>query len=355
VLLFLFLDIKHEKTSFRDGMKAMDWWGLLSFLAFSLMVLLGLDFGGVVYAWSSAKVICLIAVGTCMLGAFVYSEAKLARYPLIPLELFKDRSNVAALAVTAFHGVAFIPGEYYVPLYLQAAKQQTPIMSGVLLIPLVVATALTGVLAGFIIHKTGRFQELIWVGTALHTAALGTFITLSADASIGKIVGVTIFFGFGSGMLFEAPLIALQTRSRQEDVATATSTFNFIRSIFVAISVIIGGAVFQNSMDGQSERLARAGLPASVVQDLSGKEAAANVALAGQLTDPIQQEAVKQAYASAMQNMWIMYTVLAGMGLLAGIFVGTAHLTSDHVETVTGIKTEPKRESVSGANGDARD
>jgi len=53
--------------------------------------------------------------------------------------------------------------------------------------------------------------------------------------------------------------------------------------------------------------------------------------------------------------MWIMYTVLAGLGLLAGIFVGTAHLTSEHVETVTGIKTEPKPECVSGADGNAQD
>jgi hypothetical protein len=98
----------------------MDWWGLLSFLAFSLMFLLGLDFGGVVYAWSSAKVLCLIIIGLAMLGAFLYSEGKLARYPLIPLGLFRDKSNCAALAVAAFHGLAFIPGEYWMPLYLQS-------------------------------------------------------------------------------------------------------------------------------------------------------------------------------------------------------------------------------------------
>ncbi|KAK5104661.1 hypothetical protein LTS08_002552 [Lithohypha guttulata] len=340
LLLFCFLDVRHEKTSFKTGLKAVDWFGIISFLAFSLMVLLGLDFGGDVFAWNSAKVICLIVIGTCMLGVFVYSEAKLAKHPLIPLALFRDRSNLAAIGVGAFHGLAFMPGEYYTPLYLQGVKQYSPVRSGVLLIPLVVATACVGVLAGVIIHRTGRYRELIWVGAFLLTLANGLFIMLDRDTSLGKFIGFTIIFGCGSGMLFEAPLIAIQSRSRQEDVATATSTFSFCRSIALSVSVIIGGVVFQNGMDAQSGNLSRAGLRAEAVEALSGKEAAANVALAGQLTDAMQRRAAERAFSWAMRNMWIMYTVLAFLGLLCGVFVGKAQLSRSHVETVTGIKAE---------------
>ena len=343
IVLLIFLDVKHEKTSFKTGIKAVDWWGIISFLAFSLMVLLGLDFGGSVFAWDSAKVICLLVVGACMLGAFVYSEAKLARYPLIPLELFKDRSNLAALGVTAFHGLAFMPGEYYVPLYLQAVLQKSPIESGLLLVPLLVATAIVGVLTGIVIHRTGRFRELIWAGTALLCLGDGLFIMLGTKSSLGMFIGLTILFGCGAGMLFEPPLIAIQSRSKQGDVATATSTFAFCRSMAVSVSVILGGVVFQNSMNLQSGRLARAGLSTDALEALSGKEAAANVALASKLSDPIQQEAVKDAFAFALRNMWIMYTVLAGLGLLSALFVGKANLSSDHVETVTGIKSEKSK------------
>jgi len=324
-------------------MAALDWFGLFTFLAFTLMVLLGLDFGGIVFAWSSARVISLIVVGTAMLGAFIYSEAKLAKHPLIPLTPFKEKESLAALAVAAFHGLAFMPGEFYVPLYLQAVMRKTPLMSGVLLVPLVVATAAVGVLVGFIIHRTGRFRELIWAGTAILTIALGTFITLDAHSSLGKFIALSIVFGLGAGLLFEAPLIALQTRSKQEHIATATSTLVFVRGMAVAISVIIGGAVFQNSMGAQAEQLAAAGLPESITSRLSGKEAAANVAIVRQLDDPVQREMVEQSFAMAMRNMWVMYTVLAGCGFVAGLFVGKAEegaMSSVHVETITGIKGE---------------
>lgn len=77
---------------------------MFTFLGFTLMILLGLDFGGVLFPWNSAKVIALLVVGVIMVFAFVYGEAKVARYPLIPLTFFKQRSNVAAFSLTFFHG-----------------------------------------------------------------------------------------------------------------------------------------------------------------------------------------------------------------------------------------------------------
>lgn len=104
VLILLFLDIKHEHTTFMEGVKAVDWLGVVTFLAFTLMVLLGLDFGGAIFPWDSAKVIALLVVGGLMIFAFIYSEARVSRYPLIPMELFKSKTNVAAFFVVFFHG-----------------------------------------------------------------------------------------------------------------------------------------------------------------------------------------------------------------------------------------------------------
>ena len=104
LLILLFLDIQHEHTSFLDGIKAVDWLGIFTFLGFTLMILLGLDFGGVLFPWDSAKIIALLVVGGIMIFAFIYSEARVAQYPLIPMSLFKRKTNVAAFAVTFFHG-----------------------------------------------------------------------------------------------------------------------------------------------------------------------------------------------------------------------------------------------------------
>jgi MFS family permease len=104
VLLLLFLDVHNPKTKMLDGVRAIDWFGSLSILGLTLMLLLGLDFGGETFPWDSPKVICLIVFGSLCSLLFIYSEKRLAKYPLMPMSLFAQTSNIATLAVTFAHG-----------------------------------------------------------------------------------------------------------------------------------------------------------------------------------------------------------------------------------------------------------
>ena len=104
LLLLLFLDVHHPKTRLYDGIRAIDWFGSLSIIGLTVMVLLGLNFGGSTFPWDSPKVICLIVFGCLMSIVFIYNERWLAKYPLIPLRIVKQRSNFMCILVTAAHG-----------------------------------------------------------------------------------------------------------------------------------------------------------------------------------------------------------------------------------------------------------
>jgi len=145
------------------------------------------------------------------------------------------------------------------PLYFQSVLEASPIRSGLLLLPFIVTGAISGVLCGFIIHQTGRFREIIWIGTLLLTLGFGLFISFDATTSTPKAVCFLIVGGLGSGMLFEAPLIAIQSQVEQQDVATATATLAFIRNIALSISTILGGTIFQ--LHEQSRLVAAHGGP----------------------------------------------------------------------------------------------
>jgi MFS family permease len=103
-LLSFLLDVHNPRTRMMDGLKAIDWFGSLSILGLTIMLLLGLNFGGETYPWNSPTVLCLIVFGCLMAVPFVYSERKLARYPLMPMKLLHSRSNVACLIIAFFHG-----------------------------------------------------------------------------------------------------------------------------------------------------------------------------------------------------------------------------------------------------------
>lgn len=103
VLLAVFLDVHNPRTRIGEGLKALDWAGTLSILGVTLMLLLGLEFGGEAFSWDSPTVICLIVFGSLMSLVFIWSEKKLAKYPLMPPAIFNNRSNIACLAVDFIH------------------------------------------------------------------------------------------------------------------------------------------------------------------------------------------------------------------------------------------------------------
>lgn len=226
------------------------------------------------------------------------------------------------------------------PLYLQSVLEASPLRSGLLLLPFIVTGAIAGVGCGFIIHRTGRFREIMWFGTFMLTIGFGLFVSFDAFTSTAKAVGFLMIGGLGSGILFEAPLIAVQSQVEQQNVASATATLSFIRNIALSISTIIGGTIFQNSMNSQTGKLSAAGLPQDLLKLLSGEKAMANVMLPATLSNGSWELASKEAFAYAMRNMWITYTVFAFISLVVSGFVQAAVLGTEHIETVTGLRKE---------------
>jgi MFS family permease len=208
--------------------------------------------------------------------------------------------------------------------------------------PITTTEAIMGVIVGFIIHRTGRYLELIYAGVILMTVGNGLYTLFSTKSSLAEIITFQIVAGLGAGLLFQAPLLALQALLPQDDIAMATSTLSFMRNLATSLSVVIGGVLFQNSMDIRVPSLSTPpiSLPSNITDLLVGGDAAANVFLVSVIQDPAQRAAVREAYAWSMRNMWIMYTGISALAVVASLFIKKHHLRKDHVETKTGIKKE---------------
>lgn len=302
------------------------------------MVLLGLEFGGVVHPWNSATVICLIIFGVVVGALFFVNERNYARYPLMPLRLFKKRSNIAAFSVCFCHGFVFISGIYYLPLYFQSVLGATPLMSGVYLLPFAVSLSLVSALAGVFIKKTGKYLPPIYFGLIVMTLGFGLFIDLPRQKTWSKLIIYEIIAGIGVGPNFQSPLIALQNGIPKRDIAAATATFGFVRNLSTAISVVIGGVVFQNQMQMQSASL-RSSLGAEDAAALSGGSAGTSVELVNSLQDP-QRQIARDAYSNSLRIMWIIYVAFGALGIFASLFISDSVLSKEHELTKTGLAEE---------------
>ncbi|KAL7929914.1 MFS general substrate transporter [Trichoderma chlorosporum] len=338
IVVLLFLDMHNPRTKLRDGLLAVDWFGTITMLAATLMLLIGLDLGGGADPWKSPTVICLIIFGTLMIPAFVYSEQRLARYPLILMSIFKGRANVAVVVIALAHSMASFGAEYYLPLYFQSVKQASPVESGILILPMIITVAVLDILSGVFMHKVGRYRELIWLGCVFLTLGTGLFIMFGADTNLGAVIGFQIIFGIGMALLMNTISVAMQNTVSQVDTATAISTLNFIRNLGTALATVFGGVVFQNSMSTRASDLAASGLSQPLLEAFSGYQAAANVEMIATVHDPVQRRAVENAYAWSISNMFIMYTCISATGVLMSVFITHQDLSKEHTETKTGLE-----------------
>lgn len=285
------------------GLKAVDWSGSLLIVGGTLMLLMGLSFGGVTFAWNSATVINLIIFGVFAGFLFGLNEWKLVKYPVMPPRLFHSRSTIASFAVCFCHGFILMGVAYYLPLYFQAVLGAGPLLSGVYLLPFILSNTVMAAATGVFIQKTGKYIPAVYLGLVLMTLGTGLLINLDTEANWPKIIIYQLLVGSGVGLNFEGPLLALQASLDVQDVATATATMGFTRMLASAISAIIGGVVFQNQMVAESRSLGELG--ADIASRLQGGEAAANVDLIRTLP-PHQQIIAKGAFHRSLQMMWVM-------------------------------------------------
>lgn len=351
IILFL-LDIETPKTPILAGLRAIDWLGIVTVTGGTIMVLLGLEYGGVSFPWSSATVICLIVFGILLIVLFVINEWKVAKYPMMPLTIFNKRSNVACLAVCFFHGFVFIGGAYFLPLYFQAVLGANPILSGVYLFPFILSLSVASIITGIFIKKTGQYLPPIWLGVILTTLGFGLFVDLPNGHGWARIIMFQIVAGLGTGPNFQSPLIALQTNVEPRDIATATATFGFMRQLSTAISVVLGGVIFQNGMMKHAGTLQKV-LPPDVAAQIGGGGAGAATKIVKNLPNPTRHT-VTSVYVKSLQNMWIFYVAISVLGLVAAVLIGNKKLSKTHEVQKTGLEEEEKNRKARKAENDAK-
>lgn len=93
----------------------------------------------------------------------------------------------------------------YFPVYLQACKGATPVVSGIYslafasLAPAIITT-------GISVKLTGRYRLQSWIGWIITIIAFGLMSTLIATDPLGKPIGYVVLLGWGAGYVVLAGL-----------------------------------------------------------------------------------------------------------------------------------------------------
>lgn len=326
VIMVLFLKVgrRHKGTGVVWRLGKVDWVGTVALTGSTVAILWSLANGDAVVPWSDGGVIAGFVAGFVGLGVFVLWQwvaprKKWCDNPLMPLRLFKNRTSAAALFLSVTNSILIFWAVFMMPVYLQAVLGGGPRQSGIWLLPLVLGFPVGTVISGIVTQKTERYKPLHVTGFALCTISFGVCSILDENTHMAVWIVLQLIQALGISLPIACLLPCVQAPLSDEDTATSTGTWAFLRSFGSIWGVAIPAAIFNDRfgqlgwMIGDEETR----------EALSGGRAYAQASHStSEVIDSLTGQGlweVVRVYSLSLQRVWQIGVVFAGVSVLVAL------------------------------------
>lgn len=278
--------------------RPLDWIGA-ALLAVGLTALvLSASLGGHTLSWTSPVILGLATLAVVSLAALAWAETRAAA-PILPPELFANRTFLISAAIGFIVGLAMFGAVTYMPVYLQVIQGISPSRAGLALTPLMGGLFLTSIVSGRIISRIGRYRMFPIAGTASMAVGLWLMSFLGPDTAIWFALGAMAVLGLGHGLVMQVLVLAVQNAVEYRNLGVATSGATLFRFIGGALGVSGAGAIFS------------AGLTAQLTAALPPDTVVATTPAAINALSDTAKALYHAAYANALHPVFLTAAVLA--------------------------------------------
>ncbi|KAF4991294.1 hypothetical protein FDECE_14093 [Fusarium decemcellulare] len=323
------LNLPNTGTPICKGLRHVDWPGAISITAGAVMLLLGVQLGGTLYAWSSPAVLSLVLCGFAVLVLFLFLQQKISVRPTIPLRLFGNISGSVALFICFCHGFSYITILYFLPVYFSVVLSASPTTVGAYLSILTGPMVLSVAGAGVFVERTGHYRITVWAGTLFLTLGFGLFIDLPPYLSWARIVIYQLVIALGVGPLFQMPLIVLHAWTERKDLASANSLYSLTREMGSSIGIVVAQILIQVRVKQNAAKALRGGLPRDLVSKISRDFTILSKSLLRELPDQ-QQHELKRILTMSVGNVWMLEAGISGVALLSSYLIKYKELSKEY-------------------------
>ena len=307
----------------------------LLMLAISLLMLALVEGGASLATIFSPTNILLIGSAVGLLIGFFLVEKK-AKDPIIPFELFRNRTVAVSVGSGFLAGVAMFGAISFIPLFAQGALGATATAAGSLLTPLMLSWVIMSVVGGRLLLKIG-YRTIALVGFVVLTVGFIFLALFERDTPRFWLYVDLVLIGAGLGLTMLTLLIAVQQAVERTKLGVATSLNQFSRAIGGAFGVAIMGAVLTAGLATELEKAAESGN--GVLSVVQAEQLASNP---NALIDPNGRselpnevfDILQQAMAVSIHRVFWVGAVLSFLALIVAFWLpkqtdGEIHKTDE--------------------------
>ncbi len=247
----------------------LDWVGALVFVAAMIPLLVGLT-NSQSSGWTSPEVGGLLLLAAILIPAFIYIETRV-KEPIVPLNLFRDRTYAGSVLATFFAAFGFFSATIFLPRFYQVVKGDSATVSGYELFPLLLGVILASVVSGQVVARTGKYKTMLVGSVVLVGVGSLLFTNLTANTGLWSIILWQFVLGVGIGPTLAVFTIVVQNAVPFNKLGVATSSIAFFRQIGGTVGLSIAGSLFGTQVAAEiPTRLIASGVPQQVVSGFQG-------------------------------------------------------------------------------------
>lgn len=204
--------------------------------------LLLLSGGGVEFPWRSAPAAGLALGGTALVVLLGFYERRHAN-PLLPPRLFASSVFVGGVTLSFLTSLGLFAATFLLPLLFQLVRGVDASLSGLMVMPYLVANVGGAYTAGSLARRLGRTKGIVCTGLSACALSFALLALLPAGTPAPALLLVTALLGAGIGSTMPSVLVQVQNAAERRDVGIATGTLLFLRSMGGAFGSTIAGAL----------------------------------------------------------------------------------------------------------------
>ena len=214
------------------------------------LLLYGLAEAGDRGGLAAARALGPAAAGLALLTLFVAHALVRGEDALIDLSLFSRRGFAAAAATNLLLGIALFGSLILLPLYYQLVRGESPLRTGLLLVPQALGAALAMPLAGIVTDRIGA-RLVVSIGMVVALVGLLAYTQVDADTSYAYLTGALLVLGLGIGSTIMPSMAAAFRTLSREETPRATSALNTVQRVAGAIGTALLAIVLQRAVAGR--------------------------------------------------------------------------------------------------------
>lgn len=251
----------------RRGNGKIDFIGAALIITCFVPLLLAVTWGGQTYPWASPVIIGLLGLAGGSLVAYVFAE-RVVRDPILPLELFKNRTFTTANAAGFIYSMAFMGVTAFLPLYMQVGQGVPATQSGFTMLALMGGLIVASTVSGQLVTRTGRYKTFMVIGGAILVVGVFLLTFIGPDTSTTDLAWRLLVVGIGLGPGQSLFGLASQNAAPVHQLGVVTSSNQFMRQIGSTMGVALFGAMLTASLSSELAKHTPPDAPAGAVRHL---------------------------------------------------------------------------------------